>query len=226
MNQPETSPLCAPFIERLVDGISPANDAALREHVSSCLWCRRAEQDLLSADPLADALRAATTENGTNTAENNDIFWTSLQARTVKAWDKSQRPPGQRRQRFGIGMAVTVALGAAAGWMLSLGGAPRAVRTTATHRPESAVESQRIADDDFDVDLNLSQFENQELMLLNALLDQAVALESDGLLAGELLAAGDPITGLSDSESLLVLSGTELATLSQQLTASSALPNE
>jgi hypothetical protein len=224
MSQPETSPTCAPFIERLVDGVSPANDVALREHISSCLWCRRAETELASADRLAVSLRTASAENPQNPQENNDLFWAALHARTLKAWDRSQPGPAQRRQRLGLGAAATMALGAAAVWLLSLDGNTNPTRTTATQQAATQYVSQTPSDRDLDLDLDLGEFRDEELRRLNALLDLAMAEES-GISDGPMLATGDPMTGLSDTESLFVLSGTELATLSQQLTTDSALSN-
>ncbi len=52
------TPACESFVGRLYDGADPGTDAALAEHVGSCLECFRVLTELREVPRLRDALRA------------------------------------------------------------------------------------------------------------------------------------------------------------------------
>ena len=89
MTAPVAKPDCAPFADRLLEGVAPASDPALAEHVGSCLGCFRLMTDLRQLPRIARALRG-----DEPASDPGEAFWTELARRVMTGIDGEATAPG------------------------------------------------------------------------------------------------------------------------------------
>ncbi len=87
---------CATVAERLVSGERPGNEAALAEHVGSCLGCFRTANDLKSLPQL----RRQMLEAADQLPDPGAAFWANFPAEVTAAWQPTaagEAPVSRRR---------------------------------------------------------------------------------------------------------------------------------
>ena len=111
-----SSPLCQRVWDRLVEGADVSGDAALGEHLRSCMACYRALSELRDAPRIAAMLRDDRVADAG--ADRDEAFWDRLATRTSDAATVAMARAGKRRPRRMV--AAGVMLAAAAALMLFL----------------------------------------------------------------------------------------------------------
>lgn len=106
-----SSPLCQRVWERLVAGADVSGDAALGEHLGSCMACYRALSELRDAPRIAAMLRGDVA--GEAASDRDERFWDQLAARTGDAAAAAMARAGKRRPLRVAAAGVMLAAAAA-----------------------------------------------------------------------------------------------------------------
>lgn len=83
-------PGCQPFFDRLVDGAAPSADAALADHLRTCLDCFRLQAELRDVPRIVAALRADAP------ADPGEAFWRSFPGDAWAAAEVEAARPTER----------------------------------------------------------------------------------------------------------------------------------
>jgi hypothetical protein len=87
---------CARVFDRLVEGREVSGDAALEQHLGSCMACFRVMSELRDAPRLAAALRQEGQDDAV-AGGRDERFWNAAAERTVDAVIAALQPPAAQR---------------------------------------------------------------------------------------------------------------------------------
>ena len=171
-----SSPLCQRVWDRLVEGADVSGDAALGEHLRSCMACYRALSELRDAPRIAAMLRGDRVG-----ADRDEAFWDRLATRTSDAATAAMARAGRRRPLRMAAAGVMLAAAAALTLFLRAPG-------PANHGASPGVSGIAIVDEGSTDEAGIADVATLDEAALQALLDRMRA-------AGEANAVAASATG-------------------------------